>query len=148
MFIDMKNDEIVMRYRQAKHKGEQIKILAELNACTVDDILAVLVEHGGYQLQRISRAIGAARKDAAPAKKRSVPAEPKPDNAEQVLAVQEEKQPIISQSEQPIDRRLLDSAFDIIRAELEDIKRQQAKLDMRKAELLQSLRDMFGEISA
>ena len=146
--MDMKNDEIVMRYRQAKHKGEQIKILAELNACTVDDILAVLVEHGGYQLQRISRAIGAARKDAAPAKKRSAPAEPKPDNAEQVLAVQEEKQPIISQSEQPIDRRLLDSAFDIIRAELEDIKRQQAKLDMRKAELLQSLRDMFGEISA
>ena len=61
MFIDMKNDEIVMRYRQAKHKGEQIKILAELNACTVDDILAVLVEHGGYQLQRISRTIGAAR---------------------------------------------------------------------------------------
>lgn len=60
--MDMSPDEIVVRYRQAKNKGEQIKILADLNACEIDDILKVLVEHGGYELRRISRAIGSARK--------------------------------------------------------------------------------------
>ena len=49
--MDMTPDEIVVRYRQAKHKGEQLNILADLNACSVDDIVNVLVEHGGYQLE-------------------------------------------------------------------------------------------------
>jgi hypothetical protein len=66
--MDMAPDEIVVRYRQAKHKGEQIKILADLNACSIEDILKVLVDHGGYELARISRAIGAARKSDAPKK--------------------------------------------------------------------------------
>lgn len=53
--MDMKPDEIVVRYRQAKEKGKQLNILAELNACSVDDIVHVLVEHGGYKLERMSR---------------------------------------------------------------------------------------------
>ena len=65
--MEMAPDEIVVRYRQAKSKGQQIKIIADLNACSVDDILQVLVKHGGYELQRISRAIGAARKCSSPA---------------------------------------------------------------------------------
>ena len=59
--MDMSNDEIVVRYRQAKHKGEQLNILADLNACSVDDIVQVLVEHGGYKLDRMSRSRGKAR---------------------------------------------------------------------------------------
>ena len=59
--MDMAPDEIVVRYRQAKHKGEQLNILADLNACSVDDIVNVLVEHGGYQLERMSRSRGKAK---------------------------------------------------------------------------------------
>lgn len=68
--MDMKPDEIVVRYRQAKHKGEQLNILADLNACTVDEIVNVLVEHGGYQLERMSRSRGKAKllREGAPKK--------------------------------------------------------------------------------
>lgn len=70
--MDMTPDEIVVRYRQAKVKGKQLNILAELNACSVDDIVKVLVEHGGYKLDRLSRSRGKARllkeEEEAPAK--------------------------------------------------------------------------------
>ena len=59
--MEMKPDEIVVRYRQAKEKGKQLNILAELNACSVDDIVKVLVEHGGYKLDRLSRSRGKAK---------------------------------------------------------------------------------------
>ena len=59
--MDMTPDEIVVRYRQAKVKGEQLKILADLNVCSVDDIVNVLVEHGGYKLDRLSRSRGKAK---------------------------------------------------------------------------------------
>lgn len=59
--MEMTNDEIVVRYRQAKEKGKQLNILADLNACSVDDIVNVLVEHGGYKLDRLSRSRGKAK---------------------------------------------------------------------------------------
>ena len=59
--MDMKPDEIVVRYRQAKEKGKQLKILADLNDCSVDDIVNILVEHGGYKLDRLSRSRGKAK---------------------------------------------------------------------------------------
>jgi hypothetical protein len=54
--MDMKPDEIVVRYRQAKKKSEQLKILADLNACTVDDIIDVLCEHSDYQRNYFNKA--------------------------------------------------------------------------------------------
>ena len=59
--MHMTPDEIVVRYRQAKEKGKQLNILADLNACSVDDIVNVLVEHGGYKLDRMSRSRGKAK---------------------------------------------------------------------------------------
>lgn len=59
--MEMTPDEIVVRYRQAKKKGEQLNILAQLNACSVDDIVQVLVDHGGYKLDRLSRSRGKAK---------------------------------------------------------------------------------------
>lgn len=44
--MQMKNDEIVTRYKQAKDKGEQVKILAQLNACPVERIIGILVAAG------------------------------------------------------------------------------------------------------
>ena len=59
--MEMTNDEIVVRYRQAKEKGKQLNILADLNACSVDDVVNVLVKHGGYKLDRLSRSRGKAK---------------------------------------------------------------------------------------
>jgi len=44
--LAMTNDEIIMRYRQAKDKSEQVKILAELNDCPVERIIGILVASG------------------------------------------------------------------------------------------------------
>ena len=44
--MQMTNDEIVMRYRQAKIKGDQVQILAELNGCPVERIIGILVSSG------------------------------------------------------------------------------------------------------
>ena len=44
--LAMTNDEIVMRYRQAKDKSEQVKILAELNDCPAERIIGILVASG------------------------------------------------------------------------------------------------------
>ena len=131
--MDMKPDEIVMRYRQAKVKGEQIKILADLNDCTVGDIVDVLVEHGGYERQRMCRAIGKANAESAKPK-----AEPVVTETESP----QEEEP----TEYVVPEMLVDSAFDVIRAELCEINRQQYALDMRKAELYKKLWDTLGEV--
>ncbi len=44
--MQMTDDEIIVSYRQAKNRGEQIKILSELNACTVDEICTILKAGG------------------------------------------------------------------------------------------------------
>lgn len=44
--MQMTNDEIVMRYRQAKIKGDQVQILAELNDCPVERIIGILTSAG------------------------------------------------------------------------------------------------------
>lgn len=44
--MQMTNGEIVASYRQAKNKKEQVKILAELNACKIEEITKILVEGG------------------------------------------------------------------------------------------------------
>lgn len=54
--MDMKPDEIVMRYRQAKNKAEQLKILADLNVCSVDEIINVICEHSEYKPQFFNKA--------------------------------------------------------------------------------------------
>ena len=42
----MTNEEIVKSYNEAKHKGQQIGILVELNACPKELIIDILVEGG------------------------------------------------------------------------------------------------------
>lgn len=40
--MTMTDDEIIVRHRQAKDKKEQIKILAELNDCSVEEIKEII----------------------------------------------------------------------------------------------------------
>ena len=44
--MQMTNEEICQSYQQAKRKAKQIQILAELNVCTKEEILAVLEAEG------------------------------------------------------------------------------------------------------
>lgn len=55
--MQMTPSEIIVRYRQAKNKAEQIKILADLNACTTDKIINTIVENsnGEYKLSSFNR---------------------------------------------------------------------------------------------
>ena len=40
--MEMSNEEIIRRYKQAKHKASQIQILADLNACPKSKILEIV----------------------------------------------------------------------------------------------------------
>lgn len=44
--MEMTNEEICRNYRQARHKHQQIQILADMNLCKVSDIIAILEENG------------------------------------------------------------------------------------------------------
>ena len=44
--MEMGEYEICNRYRHAKHKGEQLEILAELNDVTRHKIIGILLERG------------------------------------------------------------------------------------------------------
>ena len=155
--MEMTPDEIVVRYRQAKKKGEQLNILAQLNACSVDDIVQVLVDHGGYKLDRLSRSRGKAkllkkeesdkivdnlmRKHVEKAIEKAADKQlEKAKNITSVMAL--EPEPKLKTYKQSVD-----SAIDTIRAEIKDINRQQYELDQRKADIYQKLWDMLGGVS-
>lgn len=146
--MDMTPNEIVVRYRQAKEKGKQLNILADLNACSVDDIVHVGVEHGGYKLERMSRSRGTAKllKEGVPKKSYK-----KPEIIPEPLSLRPKEEPNEEPTEyivpvKSVPEMLVDSAFEVIRAELSKINRQQYELDMRKAELYKKLWDMLGEV--
>lgn len=151
--MDMKPDEIVVRYRQAKNKAEQLKILADLNACTVDGIINVLCEHGGYKPQFFNTAKIKLRKQTVGSEPADVgadvPQKNKPETAVGADTIPPKEEPNEEPTEyivpvKSVPEMLVDSAFEVIRAELSKINRQQYELDMRKGDLYKQLWDMIG----
>lgn len=133
--MDMKPDEIVVRYRQAKHKAEQIKILADLNDCSVDDIIRVLVNHGDYA----PRALNKVRGDAKKLPKMAEPTAEEPEEtAEEVQ--QAEPEPTIKPIETPID-----NALSVIKKQIDDINVEISALNRRKQAIIDKLRDIFTD---
>lgn len=51
----MSEEEIARKYRMAKYKRKQVKILAELNGCTEKKIQEILVEKGEMNMPRTKR---------------------------------------------------------------------------------------------
>lgn len=151
--MHMAPDEIVVRYRQAKEKGKQLNILADLNACSVDDIVNVLVEHGGYKLDRLSRSRGKAKllkKEESDKIVENLMRKHVEKAIEKAADKQLEKAKNITPVTYgllPTYKQSIDSALDTIRCEIEDINRQQYELDQRKAEIYQKLWDMLGGVS-
>lgn len=166
--MDMTPDEIVVRYRQAKEKGKQLNILAQLNACSVDDIVNVLVEHGGYKLDRLSRSRGKAKllkqeestKIIANLSGKRIESDPEAaarsimSRKEQAIKKIMDEQLEKAKNITPVTtgplltyKQSIDSALDTIKNEIEDINRQQYELDQRKADIYQKLWDMLGGVS-
>lgn len=129
MSLAMSNDEIVVRYKQAKNKGEQVKILAELNDCPVEQIIGILTSNGIDH-----RCFSGLRRKL---------------NAEKVVKAEKipyKKPEIIPGPPEPDKQLTVSDAVTVIKAELADINRQQYELDMRKADLYQQVWDMMGEM--
>lgn len=53
--MQMTSDEIRVRYKQAKNKTEQVKILAELNDCDVETIISSICESGEYKTEHFNK---------------------------------------------------------------------------------------------
>lgn len=66
--MEMTNEEIVRRYRQAKNKRQQVNILAQLNCCRKDEIISILKQEGitDKQLPRSERSDKGKKKSAEP----------------------------------------------------------------------------------
>lgn len=62
--MQMTNEEIVRSYKEAKHKKEQVGILAELNTCTRDQIIDIL-RAGGIENHALARVAGDIKASAA-----------------------------------------------------------------------------------
>ena len=114
--MDMKPDEIIVRYRQAKHKAEQIKILADLNACGVDDIIQVLTD-SGINLRGMNKVRG------------------------KLDAIQNEPIPAPVEDAEPT---AIDNALDVIRNQIREIDASISVLNQRKQAIIDKLRDIFS----
>lgn len=133
MSLAMSNDEIVMRYRQAKDRTEQVKILADLNNCPVEQIIGILTA-AGIDHRCFSGLRRKMNKEAV-------------SEAEKVVSKIPYKKPeIIPGPPEPDKQLTVSDAVAVIKAELADINRQQYELDMRKADLYQQVWDMMGEM--
>lgn len=134
--MHMHPDEIVVRYRQAKEKGKQIKILAELNACSTEEIMNILYDYG-YTKKQMGGAIRFLNSEKDTQQESEAVQSAADEQAETVqLAADESKENVVSSLEQ---------AMDVIKAELDEINRQQYLLDIRKAVIYKKLRE-FGEV--
>ena len=61
--MQMTNGEIVANFRQSKNKREQLKILAELNTCSQEDIKKILID-GGIDPKKIPITRSEKKKDS------------------------------------------------------------------------------------
>ena len=55
--MQMTNEEICRSYRQAKHRQNQIKILADLNQTSVKEIRKILIDNGALHPKKVQRQV-------------------------------------------------------------------------------------------
>lgn len=142
----MSNAEIVKEYKEAKDRAAQVRILADQNCCSTEQIIGILTASGidhrcfsGLRRKLNKEAIGA----AVEAVKDFDAALSKGQQAEKQEKIPYKKPEIIPG---PPHTVTLPEAMAAIRAELDDINRQQYELDMRKGDLYKQLWDMMGEM--
>lgn len=140
----MSNADIVKEYKEVKDRSLQVRILADQNCCSTEQIIGILVASGidhrcfsGLRRKLNKEAIGA----AVEAVKDFDAALSKGQQAEKQEKIPYKKPEIIPA---PPKKITLADAMAAIRAELDEINRQQYELDIRKADLYQQLWDMLG----
>lgn len=104
----MDKGEILRNYNQALHKTEQVYILADLNACSPDEIIDILVEQG-IERQRLSRVISNLKKA------------PKKEKTEQTVSAPHE----ITVAE----------AVERLKREVDELEKRRLEIDNERAEL-------------
>ena len=127
--MQMSNREIVNNYKEAKDRTQQVKILADLNCCSIEQIIGILTSNGIDH-----RCFSGLRRKL---------------NAEKVVKAEKipyKKPEIIPGPPEPDKQLTVSDAVTVIKAELADINRQQYELDMRKADLYKQVWDMMGEM--
>lgn len=124
--MQMTDGEVVLNIMQAKDQKAQISICADLNCCSEDRIKEILKAQGVdlRTLKTVKKQIDHGTKHKPhkkPYKKPEIiPGPPKTITLPEAMAA--------------------------IRAELDDINRQQYELDIRKADLYKQLWDTLGEV--
>lgn len=129
----MSNAEIVKEYKEAKDRAAQVKILADQNCCSTEQIIGILVA-SGIDHRCFSQLRRKQNQAAASAAEEVVKAEKK---------IPYKKPEIILG---PPHTVTLADAMAVIKSELAEINRQQYELDMRKGDLYKQLWDMMGEM--
>ena len=124
--MQMTDGEVVLNILQAKDQKAQISICADLNCCSEDRIKEILKKEG-IDL----RTLKTVKKQIDHGTKRKPHKKPY-------------KKPEIIPG--PPKTITLPEAMAAIRAELDDINRQQYELDMRKADLYKQLWDTLAEV--
>lgn len=130
--MQMTDGEIKLNVMQAKDQISQITICADLNCCSEEHIKDILRTQGidlrtlkGAVKKHIAETKCSKSESKIPYKKPEIIAEP-PKKKQKTITLPE--------------------AMAAIRAELDDINRQQYELDMRKADLYKQLWDTLGEV--
>lgn len=113
----MDKGEILRDYKAARHKLEQVKILAELNDCTPAEIVGVIAEQTANK-STLSRLIGEYGCEPPIVKK----PKHKPAN-EPAMAVLEDREITVTE------------AVDRLRRELDELEKRRLEIDNERAEL-------------
>ena len=119
---------ILRNYKAARHKLEQVKILAELNDCTPAEIVGVIAEQTANK-STLSRLIGEYGCEPPIVKPKHKPAN------EPAMAVLEDREITVTE------------AVDRLRRELDELDRRQYELDMERADFYRMLWEMLGGVS-
>ena len=132
MALAMANDEIVVRYKQAKDKGAQVKILADLNACPVERIIGILTANG-IDSRNFNRLRGKLKKEA----------EQKADKPEEERQKEPYKKPEIipvPPVEKPApEEESVPKAFEVLFNRVAELLKQKAEVEKQRETIVDEL---------
>ena len=129
--MQMQNSEIVRSFNEAKNKGKQVKILAELNFCSKEKIMDILKEAGIDVNNRIfnggnlKTTVSNIKPEAPKQENKSVEVFKKPVEALEVEPVKEDPEPV----KKDVPQAVLDALFAESDRLRETINQLQSRLD-------------------